>query len=94
MDQVFPVGTLTALWISGDNAAARRVLAQGSPLLTIAISSCGIVRRGDRRVIAVFRGHFDLDDLVLDGIHDQITNRVQVEFAHNLATVCFHGLGA
>ena len=38
--------------------------------------------------------HLDLDDVVLDGVHDQIADGVQIELSHDVATMHFHGLGA
>jgi hypothetical protein len=38
--------------------------------------------------------HLNLDDVVLDGVHHQIANRVQAEFPHDVAAMGFHGLGA
>src|SRR5271155_3812139 len=38
--------------------------------------------------------HLDLDDVVLDGVHNQIADRVQIELSHNVAAMCFHGFCA
>jgi hypothetical protein len=36
--------------------------------------------------------HLDLDDIVLDGVHNQITYGVQAELSHDVAAMSFHGL--
>jgi len=46
-----------------------------------------------RRVMEL-RRHLDLDDVVLDSVHDQIADGVQAELPHDIAAMCFHGLGA
>src|ERR1700691_1378 len=38
--------------------------------------------------------HLNLDDVVLDCVHDQIADGVQAELPHDVAAVGFHGLGA
>ena len=50
--------------------------------------SIGSLNRRDRRVAIGW--NLDLNDLVLDGVHNQVTNGVQTEFSHNVAAMCFH----
>jgi hypothetical protein len=52
------------------------------------LSQCALRRTID------MRRYLDLDDIVLDGIDHQIADRVQAEFPHYVAAMCFHGLGA
>jgi hypothetical protein len=40
------------------------------------------------------RRHLNLDNVVLDGIDDQVADRMQTEFAHNIAAMGFDSLGA
>ena len=55
-----------------------------------------VARSGDRGFCRALdlRRHLDLDDVVLDGIHNQIADGVQAEFPHDVAAMRFHGLGA
>lgn len=56
-------------------------------LLTVGCSGLSSPWRGTEL------GHLDLDEVVLDGVHDQIADGVQIELPHDVATMCFHGLG-
>jgi hypothetical protein len=40
------------------------------------------------------RRHLDLDDVVLDGVDNQIADGMETEFPHDVAAMGFHGLGA
>ena len=53
-------------------------------------------RSGHRAFLraAGLRRHLDLDDAVLDGIDNQIADRVQTQFPHDVAAVSLHRLGA
>src|SRR5208282_3630862 len=57
-----------------------------SPFLLPALCGGAFCRSG--------RGHLHLDNIVLDSIHNQIANRLDVEFAHDVAAMCLRSLGA
>ena len=82
-------------------------LATGTCCLAIGNQGVGVLFGGSRRLKrrllgrsglsspwrSTELGHLDLDDVVLDGVHDQIADGVQIELPHDVATMCFHGLG-
>src|SRR5258708_2947985 len=45
-----------------------------------------------RRGSLDLRRHFDLNNVVLDGVHHQIADRMKTQFAHDVAAMRFHGL--
>ena len=39
-------------------------------------------------------GHLHLNNVVLDRVNDQVADRVETQFPHDIAAVCFRGFGA
>src|ERR1700677_1632525 len=81
-------------------APPKRVLsARGYPLRATQsvflrqLTQAALSNRSFRSTV-VLRRHLDLDDVVLDGIHNQIANRVQAELPHDVAAMSFDRLGA
>jgi hypothetical protein len=79
-----PIALIMPEHADGDNERGHPFTAQKNAR-SLRRGICGRLGRGRR--------YLNLNNIVLDRIYHQITDRVNVEFAHDIAAMCFRGLG-